>query len=115
MSDITLKAAVFNYLTTDQLFHLRDQVGLSDAHLTPNTYQAYLQVFSWAVIAHLKKSSPSLTKNELTEREVSPLVNQVLRPTCKVLPKDSGYPDLTPPALLSRVIWYTQGMDRHFS
>jgi len=104
----TLESAVSNYLTLNRISCLREQVNLQpDTHLTSNEYQTYLQIFSWTVMKHLETSSTPLPKSQLTEEEVSPLVDKIFKPTCVIMPDSSDFSDITPIFLRSRVIWYT--------
>ena len=98
-----LEASVAPYLTPDKVARFRQQVGLQpDTNLTPNEYRAYLQVYTWAVLAHLNRAG-----RQLTEESVSPIVDSTLQTEFTVLPRDLGFPDVIPSWIRSRVVWYT--------
>lgn len=71
-------------------------------HLTPNEYQAYLQVITWAVLDRLKA-----TDSVINEDNIKPLVDRTIKPMCTIQ-EELGYPDTIPSFLLSRVIWWTR-------
>lgn len=103
-SDLT--RTVRQYLTRDNVESLFQQMGISlDHHLTPNGYQARVQVIAWVIIEKLKTGSFLAT--ELTENNVKPIVDSVIKEMCTVMPPDLRCPDAMPPSLLSRIIWYS--------
>jgi hypothetical protein len=95
------------YLTHEKIESLFDQMGvkLKYHHLTSNGYQALLQVIAWAIIEKLKASN-SFPASELTENNVKPIVDSAIKSLCTIIPPDPGFPDVMPPGLLSRIIWW---------
>ena len=109
MATQLLTQTVRQYLTRDNVESLFQQMGISltNTHLTPNGYQARAQVISWVILEKLKKAD-SFPASELTENNVKPIVDSVIKEMCTIMPQDRGCPDAMPPALLSRLIWYTR-------
>lgn len=103
----TLTETVRHYLTRDNVDSLFRQMGISltDCHLTPNDYQARAQVIVWVILEKLK-TADSFPATELTEKNVKPIVDSVVKEMCTVMPPDLRCPDVMPPGLLSRIIWY---------
>lgn len=106
-SQLDLRQAITEYLSTDTVSSYFDQMGSSlTNHLTSNEYHAYLQVITWTVLEKLKNSN-SFPISQLNENTVGPLVNNTIIHLCNLVPQDPGYPSLTPSCLMSRVIWWS--------
>ncbi len=105
---LDLTPTVAQYLTYDKVESLFNQMGvqLTYHHLTPNGYQAHVQVITWVIQEKLKASN-SFPKSQLTEDNVRPIVDSTIKGMCIVIPQDEGFPDVMPPGLLSRIIWYS--------
>lgn len=103
-----LDLTVRQYLTHDNVKSLFHQMGISltDHHLTPNGYQARVQVIAWVILEKLKTAN-AFPANELTENNVLPIVDNAIKDMCTIMPQDRRCPDPMPPALLSRIIWYS--------
>ena len=101
----SLSEAVNQYLTRDTVSRFFTQMGASLTNeITPNSYRAYLQVITWAVLDKLKNSFPA---SQLKEDTVQPIVASSIHRVCKIVPQDLGFADPTVPGLMSRVIWYS--------
>ena len=106
-TQLDLSQTVRQYLTRDNVESLFRQMGISltHHHLTPNGYQARAQVIVWVILEKLK-TADSFPASELTENNVKPIVDSVIKDMCTVMPQDRRCPDVMPPSLLSRIIWY---------
>lgn len=101
----SLSGAVSRYLDRDTTSRLFTQMGASLTNeLTPNYYEAYLQVITWIVLDKLKSS---FSASQLEEKNLKPLVDDSIRGMCEIVPQDLGFADLMIPGLTSRVIWYS--------
>jgi len=106
-TQLDLTQTTRQYLTHDNVESLFQQMGISltNTHLTPNGYQARVLVISWVILEKLKTAN-SFPASELTENNVKPIVDSVIKDMCTIMPQDRGCPDPMPPSLLSRIIWY---------
>ncbi len=105
-TQLDLTQRVRQSLTPDNVESLFQQMGISltDHHLTPNGYKARVQVIAWVLLEKLADSFPA---TELTENNVKPIVDSAIKEMCTVMPPDLRCPDVMPPGLLSRIIWYS--------
>lgn len=104
-AQLDLTQTVTGYLDQGIVSRFFDQMGSSlENHLTPNGYQAYVQVITWAVLERLKASN-SFPTSQLNEDTVRPIVNNSIKGMCTVMPQDLGFPDPMQPCIMSRVIW----------
>ena len=102
-----LKETVTQYLNYKTVGHFFNQMGSSlTNHLTPNEYQAYLQVITWAVLDRLKAQSFTSPGIQISEDNVTPIVDRAIRDIC-IVQQDLSYPDCMPSFLMSRVIWWS--------
>ncbi len=60
-----------------------------------------------ATVGLLEKLADSFPATELTENNVKPIVDSAIKEMCTVMPPDLRCPDVMPPGLLSRIIWYS--------
>jgi hypothetical protein len=106
-TQLDLTQSIVNRLDQNTLECIFNKMGSSlTNNFSPNGYQAYLQVITWAILERLNASdSPQLTP--LDEDRVSLIVDKKIRGMCNIIAEDLGYPDSTPPGLTSRAIWWT--------
>lgn len=106
-TQLDLTRAIVMKLDSNVLEAIFNKMGSSlDNNFSPNGYQAYLQVITWAILERLN-ASDSLPLTPIDENRVSLIVDKKIRGMCNIIPEDLGYPDSTPPGLTSRVIWWT--------
>lgn len=104
---LELKQTITNYLNHNMVDRLLHQMGTDrDTHLTSSEYFAYLQVITWVVQKRLLNTT-SFSTTQISERSITPIVNEIVKKMCVVLPRDLGFSDPMPSFLLSRIIWYT--------
>jgi hypothetical protein len=70
---------------------------------TPNEYESYVQVITWALLDNLRAKGMEVGEGEAT---VKPIVDREIKNMCTVL-EDLTYPEFAPASLLSRVTWYS--------
>lgn len=104
---LELKQTITNYLNHNMVDRLFSQMGTDpDTHLTSSEFFAYLQVITWVVQKRLLDTT-HFSITQISERAITPIVNEIVEKMCVVLPEDVGFSDLMPSFLLSRIIWYT--------
>ncbi len=112
-TQLDLTHAITARLNPEAVGRFFDQMGSSlTNNLTPNEYQAYLQVITWAILERLNASDfPQFAP--LDENRVKPIVHESIRGMCSIIKQDLGYPDSTIPGLMSRVIWWSLKVCRY--
>jgi len=105
-TQLDLTKAITDRLNPAAVKRFFNQMGSSlTNNLTPNAYQAYLQVITWAILERLNAYAPPLPP--LDEDRVGLIVDRSIRGMCNIIPEDLGYPSSSIPCLESRLIWYS--------
>jgi hypothetical protein len=108
MSVPDLRQTVTEYLTYEKVASLSKQfeTPLTD-RFSPNEYYANVQLITWAILEKLKASN-DFPVNELTENNVSPIVDSLIKDMCTIdsVEYSLSWADSVPVCVLSRITWW---------
>jgi hypothetical protein len=108
MSVPDLRQTVTEYLTYEKVASLSKQfeTPLTD-RFSPNEYHANVQLITWAILEKLE-ASKAFPVSELTENNVSPIVDSSIKDMCTIESLDYtlSWADSVPAWFLSRVTWW---------